>query len=82
MECVSQRTKHLKLSTVDNSICKQKSDQTKTHYSNTKRETLGILHGLEEFYHYGFAHQDIMITDHKPLLAIFLKDVANLSCRL
>ena len=40
-----------------------------THYSSIDREALGILH-LD------------MITDHKPLVAIFKKDVTSLSIRL
>ena len=48
-------------------------------YSNIEREALGILHGLEKFDHYCFAREVHVITDHKPLVAIFKKDVATLS---
>ena len=48
-------------------------------YSNIEREALGILHGLEKFHHYCFGREVIVITDHKPLVAIFKKDVATLS---
>ena len=48
-------------------------------YSNIKREALGILHGLEKFHHYCFHRQVIVITNHKPLVSIFKKDVATLS---
>ena len=50
-----------------------------TWYKNIEMEVLGILHGLYFFHHYCFA---CMITDNKPLVEIFKKDVANLSHRL
>ena len=46
-------------------------------YSNIKREALGILHGLEKFHHYCFAREVLIITDHKPLVAIFKKRHGN-----
>ena len=48
-------------------------------YSNIEREALDILHGLEKFHHYCFAREVSIITDHKPLVPIFKKDVATLS---
>ena len=39
---------------------------------------MGILHGLERFHYYSFVRQVSIITDHKPLVAIFKKDVATL----
>ena len=53
-----------------------------TYYSNFKREILGILYIIETFHHYCFACEVSMITDHKPLVVIFKKDVASLSHRL
>ena len=47
--------------------------------SNIEREALGILHGLEKFYHYCFAREVSLIRGHKLLGAIFKKDVAMLS---
>ena len=47
-------------------------------YSNIEQEALGILHGLEKFHHYCFAREVLIITDHKPLVAIFKKDMAKL----
>ena len=47
-------------------------------YSNIEREALGILHGLKKIHHYCFAREVLIITDHKPLTAIFKKDVATL----
>ena len=48
-------------------------------YSNIKCEALGILHSLEKFYHYCFGREVLVITGHKPLVAMFKKDVATLS---
>ena len=48
-------------------------------FSNIKCEALGILHGLEKFHHYCFGREVLMITDHKPLVSMFKKDVATLS---
>ena len=42
-------------------------------------EVLGIPHGLEKFYHYCFGREVLFITDHKPLVAMFKKDMATLS---
>ena len=52
---------------------------TECRYSNIKCEALGILHGLEEFHQYCFGREVLMITDHKPLVSMFKKDVATLS---
>ena len=38
-----------------------------------------MLHGLEEFHHYCFAREVHIITDYKPLVAIFKKHMAVLS---
>ena len=48
-------------------------------YSNIKLEALGILHRLEKFHHYCFGREVLVITDHKPPVSIFKKDVATLS---
>ena len=47
-------------------------------YSNIEREALSILHGLKKYHHYCFAREVHIITNHKPLVAIFKKDVATL----
>ena len=49
---------------------------------NKEREALGMLYDLEKFHHYCFAHDISRIRDHKPLVAIFKKDIASLSHRL
>ena len=48
-------------------------------YSKIEREALGIIHGLEKFHHYCFTREAHVITDHKPLVSMFKKDVAMLS---
>ena len=47
-------------------------------YSNIEHEVLGILHGLEKFHHYCFGREVLIITDHKPLVAMSKKDVTTL----
>ena len=42
-------------------------------------EVLGILHGLEKFHHVCFGQEVLIITDHKPLVAMLKKDMATLS---
>ena len=54
----------------------------KTHYSNIEIEALAILAGLEKFHLYYFMHEVSVITDHKPLVAVFKKDIAAMSHRL
>ena len=49
----------------------------KWRYSNIKCEVLGILHGLEKFHHYCFGREVLEITDHKPLISMFNKDIAT-----
>ena len=51
----------------------------KWRYSNIECEVLGILHGLEKFHHYCFGREVLVITDHKPLVSMFKKDVATVS---
>ena len=55
---------------------------TECRYSNIEREALGILHDLEKFHHYCFARDITVITDHKPMVAIFKTDVVMLSQRI
>ena len=69
-------------STVENNICKPNSDRCQTHYSNTEREALDILHDPEKVHHYCLTSEVSVITDHKIPVGIFKKDVANLSHRL
>ena len=50
--------------------------------SNTEREVPGTLHCLEIFLHYCLAHNLRMITDHKPVVTTYRKDVVTLSQQL
>ena len=52
---------------------------TECRYSNTEREALGILQGLEKFYHYCFTRKVHIITNHILLVAIFKEGIAMLS---
>ena len=40
-------------------------------YSNIAKEALGILYRLKNIHHYCFAREMSIITNHKPLVAIF-----------
>ena len=51
-------------------------------YSNIEWKTPGILHSLEMFLHYCFAKEVYVITDDKPLVAIFSRNEAMLSLHL
>ena len=51
--------------------------RTKTCYSNIERETLGILHGLQEILPLLLYQIGNVITDHEPSIFIFRKDVAT-----
>ena len=52
------------------------------HYSNIEWEALEIHYGLEKFYHYCFAKDICLITNHKSLVAVIRKYVATLSQHL
>ena len=51
-------------------------------YRNIEREALSMLFGLKKFHHYCIAREVSIITDQKPLVVIFKKDVEILSQRL
>ena len=51
------------------------------YYTKIEREALGMLHGLEKFHHNCFTGEVSIITDHKPLVALLKKGLANLSHR-
>ena len=63
-------------------VCQQKPVKCGKRYSNIEREALGILYGLEKVHHYCFVREVSVKTDHKPLVAIFKKDVAMLLLRI
>ena len=46
-------------------------------YSNIESRALCILYRLMKFHHYCFVREVSIITDHKPLVAIFKKDAVT-----
>ena len=50
--------------------------ETESRYSNTEREMLAVVHGLEKFHHYVCGRGVTVETDHKPLEAIFKKHLS------
>ena len=62
-----------------NCICQQNLLAAKWFYNNIECEALGTAHGLGKFKCYCFIREICIITDHRPLVAIFNKDVATLS---
>ena len=53
--------------------------QAEGRYSNIEGEALDISHGLKKFRHYCFGREVLIITDYKPLVSMFKKDVTTLS---
>ena len=41
------------------------------NYSQIRKEALAIIFALKKFYQYIFARNFILVTDHKPLVALF-----------
>ena len=55
---------------------------TKTRYTNIKRELLAIVYGCKKFHTYLYGRTFIMETDHKPLEMISLKNLTAAPARL
>ena len=49
-------------------------NEAKRNYSVTKREALAVVWALRHYKYLVLEYQIIIITDHKPLLAIFRKE--------
>ena len=55
---------------------------TEKNYPNIDRELLGVVHAVEKFSNFTTGHKTIIHTDHRPLLALFQKNIMNASPRL
>lgn len=55
---------------------------TESRYSNIEREMLAALFGLEKFRYYTYDRLVLVESDHKPLEAIFRKQLANTPPRI
>ena len=55
---------------------------TESNYSNIEREMLGVVFSVLHFKHFMYGRQIHTITDHKPLITLFAKNLATTSPRL
>ena len=53
-----------------------------TRYMNIERELLGVVGALEKFHYFTFGWPVVILTDHKPLIAISKKALVNAPTRL
>ena len=44
---------------------------TQRRYSQIQKEALAVIFGLKKFHHFLYARHFILVTDHKPLVAMF-----------
>ena len=51
-------------------------------YAQIEKEMLGVVFGLERFRHYTYGRKVIVVTDHKPLVAICAKPLSRAPKRL
>ena len=56
--------------------------ETEMRYANNERELLAVLHGLEKFKYYTCARKTEVITDHKSLEEISVKNIVDAPPRL
>ena len=54
----------------------------KTRYANIECELLGVVGGLEKFNYFTFGRPVVILTDHKPLIAISKKSLVSTPPRL
>ena len=52
------------------------------HYAQIEKETLGLLFGCERFHEYIYGAKITLETDHKPLIAIFNKNLNDTPPRI
>ena len=57
-------------------------NETEKHYANIEHEMLAVTFGLKKFHYYCFGWHTIILSDHKPLVAISQKDLCNAPPRL
>ena len=62
--------------------CSHTFSECEWHYANIKRELLAVVCGMETVNYYTFGDNTIVLSDHKPLLSIMLKDLNNAPPRL
>ena len=55
---------------------------TESNYSNIERKMLGVVFSILHFKHFTFGHKVHVITDHKPLITLFRKNLHATSPRL
>ena len=55
---------------------------TESNYSNIEREMLGVVFSILHFKHFTFGQKVHVITDHKPLITLFRKNLYATSPRL
>ena len=57
-------------------------NETEKCYANIECEMLAVTFGLKKFHYYCFGWHTIILSDHKPLVAILQKDLCNAPPRL
>ena len=55
---------------------------TESNYDNIECEMLGVIFSMLHFKHFTYCRQVHIITDHKPLITLFAKNLATTSPRL
>ena len=51
---------------------------TESNYSNTEHEMLGVVFPVLHFKYFTYGRQIHIITDHKPLITLFAKNLATI----
>ena len=55
---------------------------TEMRYSQTEKEALAIVWGVEYFHLYVYGHEFVLVTDHKPLETIYGSRTSKTSARI
>ena len=55
---------------------------TESNYSNIEREMLGVIFSMLHFKHFTHGREVHIITDHKPLIMLFAKNLATTSPKI